>query len=98
MADRLTTDEVKHIASLARIGMTNDEVEQMRDQLSNILEHFDTLNELDVSNVEPTAQSIDVSNVLRDDVARDSLPLDDVLANAPRTEGDRIRVRAVLEE
>ncbi|MBM3945496.1 MAG: Asp-tRNA(Asn)/Glu-tRNA(Gln) amidotransferase subunit GatC [SAR202 cluster bacterium] len=98
MAERLTTEEVRHIAKLARVGMTDDEVERMRGQLSNILEHFDALSRLDVTNVEPTAQSIDVSTVLRDDEARGSLPLDDVLANAPRTEGELIRVRAVIEE
>ncbi|MBM3948764.1 MAG: Asp-tRNA(Asn)/Glu-tRNA(Gln) amidotransferase subunit GatC [SAR202 cluster bacterium] len=98
MAKRLTTEEVRHIAMLARLGMTEAEVERMRDQLSNILEQFDALSRLDVANVEPTGHSVDVNTVLRDDVPRESLPIADALANAPRTEGDFVRVRAVLEE
>lgn len=98
MAKRLTSEEVRHIAVLARLGMTDAEVERMRDQLSNILEQFDALSRLDVANVEPTGHSVDVTTVLRDDVSRESLPIGEALANAPRTEGDFVRVKAVLEE
>jgi len=98
LAERLTTEEVRHIALLARLGMSDGDVESTRDQLSNILRHFDALSELDVSDIEPTAHSIDKSNVLRDDSTRECLALTDVLGNAPRTEGDRIRIRAVFEE
>lgn len=98
MAQRLTTEEVRHIAVLARLGMTDAEVERMRDQLSNILEQFDALSRLDVSNVEPTGHSVDINTVLRDDVPRESLPIAEALANAPRVGGDFVRVKAVLEE
>ena len=95
---RLTNEEVRHIALLARIGMTDEEVEQMQDQLSNILEHFDVLNQVDTEGVEPTGHSVDVTSVMREDKARASYPREEILSNAPNREDDRIRVRAVLEE
>ena len=94
---RLNSEEVRHIARLARIGMTEDEVELMRGQLSNILSHFDALQELDTGAVEPTSHSADVETVLRADAADESMRLEDALSNAPRREGDFVRVRAVLE-
>lgn len=94
---RLDTDEVRHIALLARIGMTEAEVELMRGQLSNILSHFDVLRELDTDDIEPTGHSADVKTVLRDDTATASMDKEDALSNAPRREGDFVRVRAVLE-
>ena len=93
----LTTDEVRHIARLARIALTDEEVERYREQLSGILDHFQVLNEVDTSDVPPTAQSLDVSNVQRPDEVRPSLPREDVLRNAPRQEDGYLRVRAVLE-
>jgi aspartyl-tRNA(Asn)/glutamyl-tRNA(Gln) amidotransferase subunit C len=93
----LTHDEVRHIARLARVGLTSDEVERFRDQLSTILDHFQGLNAFDTEGVPPTTQSFDLTNVERDDTARPSAPLDEVLANAPRSEGGYIRVRAVLD-
>ena len=94
---RLTTEEVRHLAVLARVGMTDDEIETMRDQMSNILENFDVLREVDTDSVEPTGHSVGVTSVMRDDVVAESSPRDEALANAPRREGDFVRVRAVLE-
>ena len=94
---RLDSEEVRHIARLARVGMTDDEVELMRGQLSNILSHFDALQELDTGDVEPTGHSADVETVLRADTADESMRLEDALSNAPRRDGDFVRVRAVLE-
>ena len=94
---KLTRDEVLHIARLARMDLTGDEVDRFREQLSNLLEHFETLQQVDTSNVPPTAQAIDLQNVMRDDTVAPSLPADEILANAPRREGDFFRVRAVLE-
>ena len=93
----LTQDEVRHIARLARVGLTPDEVERLCDQLSTILDHFQGLNAFDTEGVPPTAQSFDLTNVERDDTARPSAPSAEVLLNAPRHEGGYIRVRAVLE-
>ncbi len=94
---KLTTEDVRHIALLARVGMTDDEVDRMRDQLSNILENFDVLSQVDTDGVEPTGHSVNVSSVMREDVSRPSSPIEEVLANAPDREGDEIKVRAVLE-
>ena len=94
---RLTTEEVRHLAALARVGMTEDEIETMRDQMSNILENFDVLREVDTDSVEPTGHSVGVTSVMRDDVVAESSPREEALANAPRREGDFVRVRAVLE-
>ena len=94
---RLTADEVRHIALLARIGMTDDEVEQMRGQLSDILEQFEALSGVDTGDLEPTGHSVDLLSVMREDAARPSLGREDALANAPNREGDLIRVRAVLD-
>jgi len=93
----LTRDEVLHIARLARMDLTGDEVDRFREQLSNLLEHFETLQQVDTSNVPPTAQAIDLQNVMRDDTVAPSLPAEEILANAPRREGYFFRVRAVLE-
>ena len=94
---RITTEEVRHIATLARVGMTDDEVERMRDQMSNILEQFDVLAQVDTEDVEPTGHSAGLRTVMRDDRVGSSADREDVLSNAPRRQGDLIRVRAVLE-
>jgi len=93
----LTSDEVRHIATLARVHLSDDEVERMREQLSGILAHFETLNAIDTDDVPPTAQTLDLVNVQRADEPRDSMPVDEILANAPRRDGDYLRVRAVLD-
>ncbi|MBI4233892.1 MAG: Asp-tRNA(Asn)/Glu-tRNA(Gln) amidotransferase subunit GatC [Chloroflexi bacterium] len=94
----LSREEVLHVATLCRLALTEEEVERMRLQLSNILEQFEVLKELDTANVPPTAHSVALSNVLREDEPRPSLPKEEILANAPRREGDDFRVPIVLEE
>ena len=94
---RITSEEVRHIAALARVGMTDEEVERMREQLSVILEQFDVLEQVDTDGVEPTGHTVGVSSIMRDDRSRESSPIEDMLANAPDREGDLVRVRAVLE-
>ena len=94
---RITSEEVSHLALLCRIAMTDEDVELMRDQMSNILENIDVLNQVDTPGVEPTGHSVDLVSVMREDTVAPSTDRDDVLANAPRREGDFIRVRAVLE-
>ena len=94
---RLTDDEVRNIAALARVAMTSDEVEQMRDQLSNILEHFDVLNQVDTDSVEPTGHTVGLVSVMREDEVDESFPREDMLANVPLREDDFVRVKAVLE-
>ena len=94
---KLSREEVVHIAALARMGISDAEIEKAREQLANILENFEVLKEIDTTNVPPTAQSIHLQNVLREDSPRESLPMEDVLANAPDREGDLFKLRPVLE-
>jgi len=94
---KLSREEVLHIARLARLGLTEEEVNRLREQLSNILENFEILQKVDTSDVPPTAQSIALQNVMRNDEVAPSLSPGEILANAPRKEGDCFRVRAVLE-
>lgn len=94
---RLSIEEVRHLALLARVAMSDEEIELMRDQMTNILDHFEVLKEVDTENVEPTRHSVDVETVMREDEIRPSCDKDAVLANAPHREGDFLRVKAVLE-
>ncbi len=93
----LTDEQVQHVALLARLGLSDAERERLRDQLTTILEHIDQLRELDLAAIPPTAQVIPLEPVLRDDVVTPSLTVEQVLANAPRSENGFIKVRAVLE-
>jgi aspartyl-tRNA(Asn)/glutamyl-tRNA(Gln) amidotransferase subunit C len=94
---KLTREEVLHIARLARVALTEEEITRISEQLSNLLEHFEVLQKVDTEGVPPTAQSVNLQSVMREDAIKPSLPTEDVLANAPRREGDCLRVRAVLE-
>ena len=93
----LSKDEVKHIALLARLGLSEDDAERFSLQLSNVLQNFEILNEVDTSDLEATVQTISLSNVFRSDDPEPSLPASDVLANAPQQEAGFIKVKAVLE-
>ncbi len=95
--DRITSDEIRHLALLCRIAMSEDEVDVMREQMSNILQSIDILNRVETTGVEPTAHSVDLVSVMREDEAEPSTAIEDMLANAPDRDGDFIRVRAVLE-
>jgi aspartyl-tRNA(Asn)/glutamyl-tRNA(Gln) amidotransferase subunit C len=94
----LTPDEVRHIALLARLGVTDEDVERFSDQLSHILDYFEQLKQIDTDDVPPTAYALDLHNVMRDDEPGPSAEAEDVLANAPHRDGDYFRVRAILEE
>lgn len=94
---RISLEEVDHIATLARLGLTPEERERFREQMASILAYVDTLGELDTSNVPPSAQVLRFENVTRPDVVRPSLSVEQVLANAPAREDDYFRVPPVLE-
>ena len=94
----LTIKEVEHVARLARLRLAPDELEKMRAQLSNILDHIDLLKEVDVSDVAPTAKVTDLLNILRADEVRASLPREDVLANAPDQQDGMFKVKAIFDE
>ena len=93
----LTSEEIRHIALLARVGLTPEELERYRSQLENILENFQVLQDVDTEGVLPTGHSVALENVLREDESGPSFDKEDILANAPRREEDYFRVRAVLE-
>jgi len=94
---KLSREEVLHIALLARLGLSETDVDRFREQLSNILESFEVLQQIDTSGIPPTAQSIDLQNVIKGDEVTASLPQAQVLANAPRKDREFFRVRPVLE-
>ena len=94
---KLSREDVLHIARLARLGLTEAEVEKFSEQLSLLLENFEVLQQVDTTDVPPTAQSIDLQTVMRDDEVAESLPPDQILANAPQKDGGFFRVQAVLE-
>ena len=89
---RITKEEVLHVARLARLELSDDEVAKLQEQLSDILEAVSKVSELDLSDVPPTSHPLDVVNVWAEDEPRPSWPLDDVLANAPEREGAFFKV------
>lgn len=94
---KLSTEEVRRIALLARLGVTEEETEKLREQLSNILENFEILQEVDTTGIPPTAQVTGMENVVREDEAAPSLSQKEIMANAPREEAGFFRIKAVLE-
>jgi len=93
----LTREDVQHVAWLARLQLTEEEIDLFREHLSAILEYAQVLAEIDVSDVPPTATVLPMRNVMREDEVRPSLPRDVVLSNAPDKQDGYFRVRAVLD-
>jgi aspartyl-tRNA(Asn)/glutamyl-tRNA(Gln) amidotransferase subunit C len=89
--------DIEHVARLARLELSADEMATLREQLGAILEHAAKVGEVATADVPPTAYAIPRSNVLRPDEVRDSLPVEDVLANAPDREDDRFKVPRIVE-
>ena len=94
----LSREDVQHVALLCRIALSEEELQRLQDQLSNILEQFEVLKELDTEGVPPSGHSVALFTVMRQDAPRDSFPKEEVLANAPQREEDFFRVLPVLEE
>jgi aspartyl-tRNA(Asn)/glutamyl-tRNA(Gln) amidotransferase subunit C len=95
---RLTSDEVRHVAELAKLRLTEAEIAQYTEQLSTILDYAASLQRVDTSNIPPTPYVLPLENVLRDDVPLPGLTNDEALANAPDSAEGFFRVRAVFEE
>lgn len=93
----LTREEVEAVAELAKLELTEDEIELYAHQLNDILQYVDQLNEVDTSDVPPTASVLPLKNVLRADTPKEPLSTDDVVANASEAEGSQFRVSAVLD-
>ena len=96
--DKITADDVRHVAKLARLDVTDDEVALFAGQLAAVLEHAEDVEALDTAGVPPTAHPLPLVNVLREDVPRDGVDRDEVLAMAPAAEGGRFRVPRILGE
>jgi aspartyl-tRNA(Asn)/glutamyl-tRNA(Gln) amidotransferase subunit C len=94
---KLTREQVTHIAELARLALTDEELALYQEQLSAVLEYAERLQSLDTDAISPTATVLPVHNVMRADEPRSSMARDDILANAPQTKDGCFRVQAVLE-
>jgi aspartyl-tRNA(Asn)/glutamyl-tRNA(Gln) amidotransferase subunit C len=94
----LTRSDVEHVAHLARLGLTDGELTRLEGELNHILDQYAILAGLPTDDIAPTAQTIELENILREDMVRPSLPVEAVLANAPARDGDFIVVPAILDE
>jgi aspartyl-tRNA(Asn)/glutamyl-tRNA(Gln) amidotransferase subunit C len=94
---KLSYEQVKHIAWLARLGLSDEEVEKFSLQLSNILENFEILKQVDTGNVPPATHTIPLQNVFRKDDVAESYSQAEILSNAPKQEGNCFKVQAILE-
>jgi aspartyl-tRNA(Asn)/glutamyl-tRNA(Gln) amidotransferase subunit C len=92
----LSRADVEHVAYLARLGLTEEEFGRLEGQLNHILDQYAILATVPTDHIAPTAQTIELENILRDDVVRPSLPVESVLGNAADVEGDFIVVPAIL--
>lgn len=93
----ITHSDVVHVARLARLGLTDDEIDRFTSELDHILDAMRALQELDTSAIPPTAQVIPLHNVMREDVARPCWPVEEILKNAPATRDSQFLVPPVLE-
>jgi aspartyl-tRNA(Asn)/glutamyl-tRNA(Gln) amidotransferase subunit C len=98
MPDKLTEEQVRHVAKLSRLTLSDAEIRDFAGQLSHVLDYFSKLDELNVEGVEPMAHAQDLVNVLREDRETVSMPLEQVLANAPAKDPPFFKVTKVLGE
>lgn len=94
---KITKDDVKHIARLSRLYVTDEEMETFSNQLSSIIEYVEQLNSLNTSDIEPTSHIIPLKNVMRSDIIEPSLPAKNALKNAPNAVGAFYRVPKIIE-
>lgn len=94
---KITSEDVRHIASLSRLSLSDKEIETFSGQLSSIIEYVEQLNSLDTTNIEPTSHVIPLNNVMRDDIPAASLPVEDALRNAPDSTEKFYRVPKIIE-
>lgn len=97
MAQRLTLEQIAHVARLARLELSEEEMRQMEKHLNNLMAQFERLQELDTSNVEPTAHSFPVYNVFRQDEVKPSLPAEELLSSAPEQRDGCFVVPIIVE-
>lgn len=98
MGKRITIEEVRKVAKLSRLDLSEVEIEEFSGQLNSILEYVTKMNELDTDDIEPLAHCLPVSNCFRDDVVKPSLGTDKTLENAPESDEDHFRVPKILDD
>ncbi len=98
MPEKLTEQQVRHVAKLSRLRLSDDEIPRMAEQLSAVLDYVSQLNELNVDGIEPMAHAMDLANVLREDAEQPGLPIETVLANAPDKSPPFFKVPKVIGE
>ena len=98
MKQKIDKAEVRKVAKLARLELSGVEVEEFASQLSAILDYVEKMNELDTTSVEPLAHCLPISNVFREDTARESLGTERTLANAPQRDGEFFKVPKILDD
>jgi len=98
MSELIDENQVRHVAKLARLKLTDDQIKQYTSQLADILQYVQKLSSLDTENVEPTAHAVPMRNVFRDDKAVDGIGVENVLANAPQRDGSFFAVPKVLDD
>ena len=98
MAGKIEKTQVRKVAKLSRLELTEAEVEEFTGQLSAILDYVEKINELDTTNVEPMAHCLPISNVFRQDIAKESLGTEKALANAPKRDGEFFKVPKILDD
>jgi len=95
---RISSEQVKYVANLARLAITEEEAAMFTKQLDDIISFAEQLNELDTENVAPTFHVLDMKNILREDIAQQGLPQEEVLKNAPEHQDGQFKVPAILGE
>jgi len=98
MAKKIDQAQVKKVAKLSRLQLTEAEVDEFTHQLSAILDYMEKLNELDTSNVESLAHCLPITNIFREDCVKESLGTEKTLANAPQRDGDFFKVPKILDD
>ncbi|MEJ2648690.1 MAG: Asp-tRNA(Asn)/Glu-tRNA(Gln) amidotransferase subunit GatC [Sedimentisphaerales bacterium] len=98
MAQKIDQEQVRKVAKLSRLDLTDSEIEEFTGQLGAILQYVEKMNELDTENVEPLAHCLPVSNVFREDCVKESLGTEKTLANAPQRDEMFFRVPKILDE
>ena len=93
----LSEDDIRKVAELARLNLSEQEVTELRPQLSKLIDYVAVLEEVDTEEVEPMVHAVEQTNVFRDDVPTESLPRDEALANAPKTDGKFFLVPPIIE-
>jgi len=94
---KITKEDVKHVAKLARLRFTDEEIAPFTEQLNDILEYFEKLKNVDTSHVNPSTHAVNLTNAFREDVVKDSIPTEKALKNAPDTEKTYYKVPKIIQ-